>query len=120
MVYSSATQPPALQVPQLFQAMLDGAAAGPGPTGATAMTGWVLAAGILLAARLGRGASEASRFDMASLQVTCPVIASPIPCSTNTLHCNTRHEVEPASHVWYWMAFPFERAMTEGPSAAVH
>lgn len=35
------------------------------------MTGWVLAAGILLAARLGRGASEASRFDLSGLQVTC-------------------------------------------------
>ena len=32
-------------------------------------TGWVLAAGVLVAARLGRSAAEAQRFDLAHLQV---------------------------------------------------
>ena len=35
------------------------------------VTGWVLAAGVLVAARLGRSAAEAQRFDLAHLQV-CP------------------------------------------------
>lgn len=33
------------------------------------VTGWVLAAGVLVAARLGRSAAEAQRFDLAHLQV---------------------------------------------------
>ena len=33
------------------------------------VTGWVLAAGVLVAARLGRTAAEAQRFDLAHLQV---------------------------------------------------
>jgi hypothetical protein len=41
------------------------------------VTGWVLAAGILLAARLGRSASEASRFDLPGLQVIhLPILLS--------------------------------------------
>ncbi len=34
------------------------------------LSGWVLAASVLLAVRLGRSASEAARFDMAHLQAT--------------------------------------------------
>ena len=32
-------------------------------------TGWVLAAGVLVAARLGRSAAEAQRFDLSHMQV---------------------------------------------------
>ncbi len=35
------------------------------------LSGWVLAASVLVAARLGRAASDAAAFDMAHLQVHC-------------------------------------------------
>ena len=36
------------------------------------VTGWVLAMGVLVAARLGRSAAEAQQFDLSHLQVSLP------------------------------------------------
>ena len=44
------------------------------------VTGWVLAAGVLVAARLGRSAAEAQRFDLAHLQVVTQLLSWATSC----------------------------------------